>query len=84
MCEPLTTILLAAGASTAASKLLQPKLPTGPDQAAIDADAERKAAEEATARKRRMRQNSLLATGGQGLLGTAPTAAPAPKATLGA
>lgn len=84
MCEPLSALLLATGASAAASRILAPKLPDVPDQAAIEAEADRKANEQALARKRRMRQNSLLATGGQGLLEPATTAAPAPKATLGA
>ena len=54
------------------------------DQAAIDAQAAGTAAQERTARKRRIRANSLLATGGQGDTVAPITGQAAAKPTLGA
>ena len=56
------------------------------DQAKIDADAAAKSQQESTARKRRMRQSSLLATAGSGDASNVVTGQPAAqgKATLGA
>lgn len=53
------------------------------DQAKAEADAAAKAAQATTARRRRVRASSLLATGGEGDLSAPVTAQPAAKQTLG-
>lgn len=54
------------------------------DQAVINAKAVAKAGQDSTARKRRLRASSLLATGGQGDTMAPVTGAVAAKPTLGA
>lgn len=53
------------------------------DQAKADAEAASKAAQATTARRRRVRASSLLATGGEGDVSAPLTAQPAAKQTLG-
>lgn len=53
------------------------------DQAKADAEASSKAAQATTARRRRVRASSLLATGGEGDTSAPLTAQPAAKQTLG-
>jgi len=77
---------MAATTIAASGKKTPPVVSSSPlkDQAKIEADANAKALQEATARKRRQRSSSLLASGGAGDESEITTGSAGAKATLGA